>query len=118
MSVRVMLRCNDDRGNPTGRVDHVELRDHREFYVRLDGPSITFRAVVVGPHGTCYRIGRRLWNGSGMSTWVGNVYWNSFAMPTASALRLLAYLLERGYEPEDWTTRGPFAKAIKATAKR
>lgn len=113
--IRVEFCCNDERGNFAGRFSCVRFEDHRGFDATLDGP-VTRISVLDGER---VRVGRRIFDLSGQRCWVGNMLWDRFdARSKPEALRLLACLLDRGFQAIDRTTEGPFAKVITAHEQR
>lgn len=105
--IEVLLCCNDARGNFLSRVHRIEMRDHRDFWIEVEGPEIA--CVLREPDWV--GIGRRRFVKSGHSPWVGNVFWDGVSMTQAEGLRLLRYLLERGWESTGGSIDGPFDAA-------
>jgi hypothetical protein len=100
-SYSVMFCCNDDRGNPTDRVEVIEVGDE----IRIAGPSRSMRRVM---HGV--KIGRRRYATSGMwISYVGNLLWDATSMTTGAALALVTDLLADGWTVEEYAEDGPFA---------
>lgn len=106
-AIRIMLCCNDERGEPTWMMDRVDFEDADGHRVALRGPSICCRAGIGW-------FGRRRFRVDSHQTWVGNVHWDAVRMSKTEALRLLRYLLERGYSADEWTCDGPFAAVLDA----
>lgn len=109
MTIRVSLACNDHRnGNFDGRFGSAQLADLRGYDATLEGPDI--RVSVAGQDRL--RIGRRVFEARGRRYGVGNWCWDEWQMSRAEALRLLRYLLERGFQVTDHTLGGPFERTI------
>jgi hypothetical protein len=96
-----MFCCNDERGNFTGRIEHVAIDEEN---ITLVGPSITYRVEERG-----ILVGRRRFSHIDAADWVGHWFWNSATLHTQEAKRLVSYLLERGWRAEEWPSDGPFA---------
>lgn len=114
---RVMLCCNDERGNITDRVEGIEIGDE----MRLAGSPRTLRLA-----NDRIRIGRHWYAKRGWHTWVGNVFWDSTHMAREVARTLVRDLLAAGWQIEEHAEEGPFAdlvgekerKAAERTPKR
>lgn len=114
MMIRVSFCCNDQRGNFTGKVDAVDFHDRRGFEARLQGPTIRFDHETDGAVPGRVKVGRRKFEVTEYRYGVGNWCWDGVAMSQAESQRLLTYLLERGFQVEEWTTSGgPFARIIE-----
>lgn len=111
MTVQVVYRCNDDRGEHVGRIDAISFEDQAGHRASLAGPSVR---LVDRTDVRYIRVRGAHFNTLGLSIrWVGNIYWDGVPMVESEAVRLLEFLLERGYAAEDWTTDGPFAAPIE-----
>lgn len=116
MIATVMLCCNDDRGNRTNAVEQVEFST-RKYRSTLEGRRIRFVDLSSKPDRPIIKLGYRTFAVRGPSTpWVGNIFWDAVKMELPDALRLFAYLIERGYQAEEWTTEGPFAELLARPA--
>lgn len=118
--IRVAFCCNDQRGNETGRVDAIDFSDSRGHEARLTGPALRFwlwvNSIATTNPLARVKVGRRFFDITPHSYkyGYGNWCWDAVTMSQAESKRLLAYLLERGFEAEDWTLTGPFAAIIQA----
>ena len=101
MTYRVMLCCNDDRGNITDRVCAVDIGDRE---IALEGPN---RKLGLGKNRT--KIGRRWFASRGWHTWVGNIMWDATSMSLETARELVSYLLANGWSVTEYAEDGPFA---------
>lgn len=121
MSAFISFCCNDERGLPAGRTGYVDFEDHRGFHARLQGPDIVFRHPARGTlsDGSRIKLGRRIfeiWPASYRSG-VGNWCWDGARFDLAEAQRVLAYLLERGWDAEEWDLEGPWIGLIERARK-
>lgn len=122
MSAFISFCCNDVRGNDAGRIEYVDLEDHRGFLARMQGPALTFRHA---PNGTLadggrVKVGRRFFSihPASYKSWCGNWCWDGARFDLAEAQRLLAYLIQRGWQAEDWDTEGPWVRLIEQSRER
>jgi hypothetical protein len=119
VSIRVAFCCNDERGLFTERVEAVDFHDARGFEARVAGPALVLRFDAKTKDQV--KVGRRIFAiAEGSRRYgVGNWCWDGARMSQREAVRLLEYLLERGYQAEEWTTSGgPFVGAIEASRRR
>lgn len=104
-SYRVTFRCNDDRGNFTGRVSDIHVG--RE--IMLSGSSRTLRFLSDG-----VKVGRYIYTCSDYSVWTGNLFWDSVSMSRASARCLVEDLLAAGWMVEAYAEDGPFSDLVRS----
>jgi hypothetical protein len=118
-SIRVAFCCNDERGHFTGKVEGVDFSDSRGFEARLSrGAGIRFDLDGTPAHRV--KVGRRLFEiapGSVISGY-GNWCWDAVSMSRGEALRLLAYLLTRDFDVEEYSLEGPFARVVQQHKRR
>lgn len=108
---RVMLCCNDDRGDFAERVEAVEIGDE----IRLVGPSRVLRFEGVGP-AMRVRVGRRKYPCRGHAVWVGNIFWDATSMSLEVARELVSYLLANGWTVEEYAEDGRFTDLARNAA--
>lgn len=111
---RVMLCCNDERGNFAGRVVAIDIEDEIHIACAMDrGSTIRF---LMKPAGDVVKIGRRTFACDHRQCCVGNVFWDSVSMSRIAAYALVRSLLESGWVVEEHAEEGPFADLAKAVA--
>lgn len=108
---RVMFCVNDDRGNPSGRVEEIDIGEE----MRLSGPSRACRFEGVGADRRV-RIGRRLFPCRGHAPWVGNIFWDATSMTLEPTRELVKYLLANGWVIEEHAEKGPLADLARTAA--
>lgn len=101
---RVMLCCNDERGDFTGRVESVEVSDE----IRLSGPARTLRFLD-----DRIKVGRRTYPCRDRAVMVGNVFWDAVSMAEGAARELVEYLKASGWTVEECSADGPFARVAE-----
>lgn len=106
-SYRIMLCCNDDRGNPTGRVEEIQIGDE----IKLVHPG---RGITLHHQGTSTKIGRISYDSRNPATWVGNVFWDAVTMDADVAHILAQNLISSGWVIEEMAEDGPFAKLARS----
>lgn len=104
MALRIAMCCNNpDNGVFQGKTDFIEIED-----VRLYGPEVTCREEdrtlksarpVEG--NTTLRIGRVCVPCLAYKTWWGNWCWDCASVRAVNALKVLNYLIERGWRCEE-----------------
>lgn len=109
IAYRVMLCCNDDRGNATGRVSELEVGDEIRIACTGNPPTMRLSAGSV-------KIGRVSYACRDHSTWVGNICWDAVTMDMDTVSLLLAALLKGDWAVEEYAEDGPFAKLAKEAA--
>lgn len=97
----VMLCCNDERGNFTGRVEQVSIEDE----IRLE--SRTERGLGVAFDRSLLRVSRRYFRCSNHQSCVGNIFHDAVSMEKDSAKLLVEYLIERGWSITEHACDGP-----------
>lgn len=115
---RIMLCCNDERGDSAGRVNHVEIGDE----ISLAWPTDRGRVMKwskVDQCGTSWviggiQIGRRRYTCRGRNSCVGNIFWDATSMTLEEARRLVRDLIVSGWVVEQHADDGPFADLVKA----
>lgn len=118
-SVRVAVCVNDEHGSCMRRIGHVHISegDPADVVLELECPELyesrwpAFDWVGFDR----IRVSRRLFRRSGRVDGVGNVFWSETVMRRREALRLVAYLRERGWQDSMWVETSPFAPASSRT---
>lgn len=103
MALRIALCCNDpDNGNFLGKAEHVEIEG-----IELYGPEVTCnqedrKLKSAGPAegDTVLRVGRCVVSCLGYRTWWGNWCWDAASVRAVNALKVLNYLISRGWRCE------------------
>jgi hypothetical protein len=113
--IRVSICCNNpNNGAFAGIFDGVDFFDGRGYRARLYG----FQSrVTYLDNQTRIRLSRRIFQISDWTYGAGNWCWDAFLMSKREGLRLLEYLLEIGFHPEEYDLEGPFVEVIEATER-
>lgn len=104
-SYHVMLLINDDRGEPTGRVEGIDIHD--EVHIVGDA-KLTLDLGGI-------KVGRRRYECRSWQRWVGNVFWDAVRMDEETAKKLVGDMLARGWSVEQYAEDGPFADLARKT---
>lgn len=105
----VMLCCNDERGNFTGRVEQVSIGDEIHLEATGRAPTLRFEPEFI-------KVGRARFDCRSHQTWVGNVFWDAVNMDEVAAANLVEHLLSLGWTITEQACDGPFAKYGRRSA--
>jgi hypothetical protein len=103
MAIRIDMCCNDpDNGSWTGKAEYIHIQD-----VELYGPVVSvnhegrkLKSARPAEGDTTLRIGRVVVPCLGYKTWYGNWCWDAAAVRAVNALKILNYLIGRGWKCE------------------
>jgi hypothetical protein len=106
----IMLACNNpDNGEFTGECDFIEFDSGSgDIEIRMQGRSVTVNFERKGHRdggpatGDCtLRVGRITIPALGYESWVGNWCWDEARVRHVFALKVLNYLIRRGWHCEE-----------------
>lgn len=108
MSLTVAFRCNDERGNPEGYVDNIDIVDEMRLYCRK-APPVLRRIDAFGK----VQVGRCTLRCGEWTPWFGNVFWDATTLSLTNARALVAYLLRHDWAIEEHAEDGPLADLVQ-----
>jgi hypothetical protein len=103
MALKIALCCNDpDNGSWIGKAEHIEI-EGIEMYgpeVRVNHENRKLKSAGPAAGDTVLRVGRVLVPCLGYRTWWGNWCWDCASVRAMNALKVLNYLISRGWKCE------------------